>query len=131
MKTVRLGGREANLILFGLAETKSIVDTKALVDEILELLIGRSILIKDMFRLGKYTQASIGSSTTCPRPRPLLLKLSTGRLHTSHRRFLLMLFHVQRIPYLLPSLPRTLLLHIYSPSLPSEDTSTIFFFPTF
>ena len=78
VKTVRLGGREANLILFGLAETKSIVDTKALVDEILEFLIGRSILIKDMFRLGKYTQTSIGSSTTCPRPRPLLLKLSTA-----------------------------------------------------
>ena len=78
VKTVRLGGRGANLILFGLAETKSIVDTKALVDEILEFLIGRSILIKDIFRLGKYTQTSIGSSTTRPRPRPLLLKLSTA-----------------------------------------------------
>jgi len=49
-------------------EQKSIIETKAIVDEVFEFLAGKSVLIKDIFRLGKYSSSS--------RPRPLLIKLS-------------------------------------------------------
>ena len=42
--------RDCNLILFGLPQTES---TKVSVDETLEFLVGKSVLIRDMFRLGK------------------------------------------------------------------------------
>ena len=42
-------------------------------DEILEFLSGKSIQIKDMFRLGKFI-----SQTTSSRPRPVLIKLCTA-----------------------------------------------------
>ena len=60
--------RESNVILFGLPEEKSIVETKAVVDEVFEFLAGRPVAIKDMFRLGKFRQSA--------NPRPLLVKLS-------------------------------------------------------
>ena len=43
--------REVNLILFGLSEQGSILDTKDVVDELLEFLAGKPMQIKDMFRL--------------------------------------------------------------------------------
>ena len=46
-------------------EGKSIIESKAVVDE---FLAGRQVSISDIFRLGKYTQSD--------RPRPLLVKLS-------------------------------------------------------
>ena len=67
--------RDCNLILFGLPETESIIDTKASVDETLEFLVGKSVLIRDMFRLGKPKHFS--SSPDQGRPRPILIKLST------------------------------------------------------
>ena len=63
--------RESNLILFGLPENRNIVDSKAIVDEMLEFLSGNSIQIKDMFRLGRFKQPVDSSS----RPRPVLIKL--------------------------------------------------------
>ena len=67
-------GRDCNLILFGLPESRSIVDTKDSVDEMLEFLAGKPIPVKDVFRLGKY--ASKGSLSS-HRPRPVLVKLTT------------------------------------------------------
>ena len=68
-------GRELNLILFGLEETSSIVETKQSVDEILAFIAGKPVSIKDMFRLGS---PSSSSASTHARPRPVLLKLSTA-----------------------------------------------------
>ena len=61
--------RECNVILFGLPENNSIVEKKSKIDEVFEFLVGKSVPIKDLFRLGKPTQSL--------RPRPLLIKLST------------------------------------------------------
>ena len=69
-------GRELNLILFGLEETSSIVETKQSVDEILAFIAGKPVSIKDMFRLG--SRPSSSSASTHARPRPVLLKLSTA-----------------------------------------------------
>ena len=66
--------RSCNVILFGLPEGRSLVESKKVVDEILELLSGKPIQIKDMFRLGKYVQPTTSSS----RPRPILIKLCTA-----------------------------------------------------
>ena len=70
-------GRELNLVLFGLEETSSIVETKELVDEILAFTTGRPIPIKDIFRLGRLVKPSSTSASTSQRPRPILIKLST------------------------------------------------------
>ena len=67
-------GRELNLILFGLEETSSIVETKQSVDEILA---GKPASIKDMFCLGSPSSSS-ASTCTHAHPRPVLLKLSTA-----------------------------------------------------
>ena len=62
-----------NVVLFDLPEGRSLVESKKVVDEILEFLSGKSIQIKDMFHLGKLI-----SQTTSSRPRPLLIKLCTA-----------------------------------------------------
>ena len=41
--------RECNLILFGLPDHGSLVETKVSVDEVLEFLVGRSIQVKDLY----------------------------------------------------------------------------------
>ena len=56
---------------FGLPESRSIVDTKESVDVMLQFLAGKPVLVKDLFRLGKYAQNSRH------RPRPVLIKLTT------------------------------------------------------
>ena len=66
--------RSCNVILFGLPEGRSLVESKKVVDEILELLSSKPIQIKDMFRLGKYAQPTTFSSC----PRPILIKLCTA-----------------------------------------------------
>ena len=58
--------RESNLILFGLPESQSILDSKKTVD--------KPVSIKDLFRLGKRTQST--SSTNATYPRHILIKLS-------------------------------------------------------
>ena len=66
--------RESNLILFGLPESQSILDSKKTVDELLQFLAEKPVSIKDLFRLGKRTQST--SSTNATYPRPILIKLS-------------------------------------------------------
>ena len=68
-----LDSRETNIILFGLPESKSIIESKKVVDEVLTFLVDKPIILKYLFRLGKYNQAS----NTTVRPRPILIKLST------------------------------------------------------
>ena len=65
--------RSCNVILFGLPEGRSLVESKMLVDEVLEFLSGKHIPIKDVFCLGKYVQPSASSH-----PRPILIKLCTA-----------------------------------------------------
>ena len=64
--------RNLNLILFGLPESRSILDLKKVVDEIFEFLAERPVQIRDVFRLGKHNPSSSGT-----RPRPVLIKLSS------------------------------------------------------
>ena len=63
--------RDCNLVLFGLPESRSIVDTKESVDE-----AGKPVLVKDLFRLGKYVP-SADPQNSSHRPRPVLIKLTT------------------------------------------------------
>ena len=63
--------RDCNLVLFGLPESRSIVDTKESVDEMLQFLAGESVLMKDLFRLGKYVP-SADPQNSSHRPRPKL-----------------------------------------------------------
>ena len=44
--------RASNVILFGLPEGKSIIESKSVVDEVFEYLAGRPVVINDIFRLG-------------------------------------------------------------------------------
>ena len=48
-----LDSRETNIILFGLPESKSIIESKKLVDKVLTFLVDKPIILKDLFRLGK------------------------------------------------------------------------------
>ena len=66
--------RVYNIILFGLPEGKSLVESKMVFDEILEFVSGKSVEIKDMFRLGKYVR----STSSLSRPRLILIKLCTA-----------------------------------------------------
>ena len=52
------------------------MEAKAIVDEVLEFLAKKPILIKDMFCLGKYARST--SMPNPARPRPILVKLSTA-----------------------------------------------------
>ena len=58
--------------MFGLSETHSLIESKEIVDDLLEFLAGKPVQIRDMFRLGKINH----SSTAQSRPRPILIKLS-------------------------------------------------------
>ncbi len=67
--------RQSNLILFGLPEQGSLIETKSAVDEVLESLAGRPVPIKDLVRLGKLNAQTGGPPQ---RPRPVLIKFSTA-----------------------------------------------------
>ena len=86
-------GRELNVILFGLPDEGSIVDSKQVVDEMLEFLAGKQIHIKDMFRLGRFRKPQ---PSALP-PRPILVKLSTAwdRKLVLSRRVKLKEFHIK------------------------------------
>ena len=88
-------GRELNVILFGLPDEGSIVDSKQVVDEMLEFLAGKQIHIKDMFRLGRFRKPQ---PSALP-PRPILVKLSTAwdRKHVLSCRVKLKEFHIKRL----------------------------------
>ena len=62
---------DANLVLFGLPENHSLIE---IVDEVLEFLAGKPVIIRDMFRLGKVNPTASSQS----RPRPVLIKLSVA-----------------------------------------------------
>ena len=72
-KSLPLDDRTSNLILFGLPES-SLVETKKNVDEMLEFLSGKPIQIRDIFRLGKYTE----KPSTSFYSRHVLIKLCTA-----------------------------------------------------
>ena len=86
--------RSCNVVLFGLPEGRSLVESKKVVDEILDFLSGKSIQIKDMFRFGKFI-----SQTTSSRPRPVLIKLCTAwdRKLVLLRKSSLKDFHIKRL----------------------------------
>ena len=73
-KVTRINGaanRANNLIIFGLAE--SLPNLKKSVDELLNFLVGKSIPLSDLFRLGRCMKTS--DSVPPGHPRPVLLKL--------------------------------------------------------
>ena len=72
-KPIQPDTREVNLILFGLSEQRSLLDTKGVVDEVLA---GKPIQIKDMFRLGKVTRSS--GTVTSARPHLILNSSQPG-----------------------------------------------------
>ena len=76
VKSPSSGDQQCNLILFGLPEGRSIVETKDSVDEILEFLGGKSIPVKDVFRLERYDRTPSGAQSSC-RLWPVLVKLTT------------------------------------------------------
>ena len=51
--------RVLNLILFGLPESRSIIDLKKTVDEIFEFIVEIPVQIKDLFRFGKRNPSPI------------------------------------------------------------------------
>ena len=80
--TSKFDDRVLNLILFGLPESRSIIDLKKTVDEIFEFLAEKPVQIKDLFRLGKRNP----SPSPGARPRPVLIKVCA----TWDRRVLLL-----------------------------------------
>ena len=60
VKSPPSGDRECNLILFGLPEGRSIVDTKDSVDEILEVLAGKPIPVKEYLDWGGVIEHPVG-----------------------------------------------------------------------
>ena len=61
-----------NLVIFGLPEVESLPALKNSVDELLSFLVGRSVSLRDLFRLGCCRK--ISDSRPPGRPRPVLLK---------------------------------------------------------
>ena len=73
MPTVKSEERESNIILFGLPESHTLLESKHLVGEMLEFFVGKLVQIRHLLRLGKVNRPS--SQT---RPRPILIKLSVA-----------------------------------------------------
>ena len=69
--------RRSNIIVFGVAESQSIVHDKDKIDEILNYAVGRNVPVVDAFRLGKlkHSTEQPGVGTSEARPRPILVKL--------------------------------------------------------
>ena len=63
---------DSNLVLFGLFESHSLIESKEIVNEVLEFIAGKPIVIRDMFCLGKTTRSHSTSSQA--RPRLVLIK---------------------------------------------------------
>ena len=123
-------GRDCNLVLFGLPERRSIVETKDLVDGTLEFLANKPVPVKDVFRLGKYSSSS--GSPGPGRPRPVLIKLTTqwDRKLILLRKRNLRTFRIPRL-FLREDVPPGHKLRAKSPSkvavqsLPSDDPPAI------
>ena len=68
--------RRSNIVIFGISEDKSLLETRETVDGVLSCAAGKSVQVRDMFRLGKKKQSEVMStSSERPRPRPVLVKL--------------------------------------------------------
>ena len=68
--------RVDNLFVFGLPEVESLPELKKAVDELFNFLVGRSVPLRDLFRLGRRVRTADSSSPICP--RPVLLKLMSS-----------------------------------------------------
>jgi len=67
-----------SLIVFGLPEAKSLPDLRQSVDELLTFLVGRSVPLNDLFRLGRLKQPDVPMASPLARPRPIILKLASA-----------------------------------------------------
>ena len=70
--------RADSLIVFGLPEAKSLPDLRQSVDELLTFLVGRSVPLNDLFRLGRLKQPDVPMASPLARPRPIILKLASA-----------------------------------------------------
>ena len=68
--------RQQNLILFGLSEKHSLIESKCIVDEMFEFLVNKPVVIKDLVRIGRSKKGE-GASEDVQRLRPLLVKLGS------------------------------------------------------
>lgn len=68
--------RADNLVLFGLPEVSSLPELKESVDDVLTSLVGKSIMLSDLHRLGRSKKFTGADNTSAPRPRPVILKFS-------------------------------------------------------
>ena len=69
--TVDSNDRHSNLLVFGLPETSSLMETKEKVDNMLAYLTG-TIDVRDLFRIGRFKKEAENTS------RPVLVKLSSA-----------------------------------------------------
>ena len=67
--------RKENLIIFGLEE-QSMTSTMESVQKMLNFLLGRTTVVKDLFRIGRFKKPNAEQSSPS-RPRPVILKLSS------------------------------------------------------
>ena len=70
--TVDSNDRRSNLLVFGLPETSSLMETKEKVDIMLTYLTGTTIDIRDLFRIGRFKKEAEHTS------RSVLVKLSSS-----------------------------------------------------
>ena len=68
--------RQQNLILFGLSEKHSLIESKCIVDEMFEFLVNKLVVIKDLVRIGRSKKGE-GASEDVQHPCPLLVKLDS------------------------------------------------------
>lgn len=67
---------QKNIVLFGLSETYSLLELKDVIDEMLQLLVGKPVAVNDIMRIGRVkreSEAAIGPQGPCP----VLIKLDT------------------------------------------------------
>ena len=70
--TVDSNDRHSNVLVFGLPETSSLMETKEKVDNMLTYLTGTTIGVRDLFRIGRFKKEAEHTS------RPVLVKLSSA-----------------------------------------------------
>jgi len=65
-----------NIVIFGLPEGGSLSDLKNSVDELFTFLVGNSIPLRDLFRVGHHQKPMDSPISTCP--HPVLVKLTSS-----------------------------------------------------
>ena len=106
-KSLQSSDRDSNLVLFGLSETHSLIESKEVVDEVLEFLAGKPVQIRDMFRLGKINRPPTASSQPCPWPVLIKLAVAWDRKLVLLRKRNLQKFRIKRL-FLREDLPSEL-----------------------